>query len=242
VINPPEAVLATGRFDVALRLAGVPGVITARTARLERGLLAAPDAAAKLVGLGFEFPLLLRSPGFHGGENFLRLEVAEELPSALEALPGRELLVMQHLDARGADGKCRKYRVLMIDGELYPLHCAVSHNWKIHFFSAEMAESPEHRAEDAAFLADMPKVLGPRVMDSLRAIHSELGLDYGGIDFGLDAERNLLLFEANATMVILPPGADAKWDYRRPAVELICRAVHAMLISKANQGALTKCE
>ena len=242
VINPPEAVLATGRFDVALRLAGVPGVITARTARLERGLLAAPDAAAKLVGLGFEFPLLLRSPGFHGGENFLRLEVAEELPSALGALPGRELLVMQHLDARGADGKCRKYRVLMIDGELYPLHCAVSHNWKIHFFSAEMAESPEHRAEDAAFLADMPKVLGPRVMDSLRAIHSELGLDYGGIDFGLDAERNLLLFEANATMVILPPGADAKWDYRRPAVDLICRAVHAMLISKANQGALTKRE
>ena len=49
-------------------------------------------------------------------------------------------------------------------GELYPLHVAISHNWKIHYFSADMADFPEHRAEDAEFLADMPGVLGPRVM------------------------------------------------------------------------------
>jgi hypothetical protein len=84
----------------------------------------------------------------------------------------------------------------------------------------------------------MPAVLGTRVMGSLEAICSILDLDYGGIDFGLDRQGNLLLFEANATMVILPPGADAKWDYRRPAVARVCQAVHTMLISKANQGAV----
>jgi glutathione synthase/RimK-type ligase-like ATP-grasp enzyme len=197
--------------------------------------LAGPDVENRLRERGFAFPLLLRSPGFHGGEHFLRIETAEELPAALEALPGRELLVMQYLDARGFDGKFRKYRVMMIDGQLYPLHCAVSSHWKIHYFSAEMEDYPEHRAEDAAFLGDMPAVLGPRVMAALQAVQAALGLDYGGIDFGIDAAGDLLLFEANATMVILPPGEDARWDYRRPAVERACRAVHTMLVERAKQ-------
>jgi glutathione synthase/RimK-type ligase-like ATP-grasp enzyme len=233
VINPPAAVMATERAAIAQRLKAVGGVRTARTEMVDRELLAAPDAGTMLLELGFVFPLLLRSPGFHGGEHFVRLESPEELPQALEALPGHELLAMEYLDARGLDGKYRKYRAMMIDEQLYPLHCAVSRHWKIHFFSADMADSPEHRAEDAAFLADMPTVLGPRVMAALHSIQSALGLDYGGIDFGVDRQGNLLVFEANATMVILPPGSDAKWDYRRPAVERVCRAVHAMLMARA---------
>jgi hypothetical protein len=236
VINRPAAVLATGRAAIAQRMSGVPGVVTARTATASRGLLCSPQAEAALDRLGFGFPLLLRSPGFHGGEHFLRLDSSAELPTALDSLPGQELLVIQYLDARSGDGKIRKYRVMMIDGRLYPLHCAVSSNWKIHYFSAEMTSNAEHRAEDAAFLADMPMVLGTRVMAALSAIQSALGLDYGGIDFGIDCDGDLLLFEANATMVILPPGAEAKWDYRRPAVERVCRAVHAMLMDRAGCG------
>lgn len=238
VINRPAAVLATGRAAIAQRMREVPGVITARTATVSRDVLNSPEAQSELDRLGFSFPLLLRSFGFHGGEHFLRLDSSAELPAALESLPGQELLVIQYLDARSDDGKIRKYRVMMIDGRLYPLHCAVSSNWKIHYFSAEMADYPEHRAEDAAFLADMPRVLGPRVMAALYAIQDALGLDYGGIDFGIHREGGLLLFEANATMVILPPGAEAKWDYRRPAVERVCRAVHAMLIDRAGCGEL----
>jgi hypothetical protein len=240
VINPPAAVLATGRAAVARRLAATPGVVTARTATVDRDLLAGPDVLTSLAEMGFAFPLLLRSPGFHGGEHLLRLETSDELPAALDALPGRELLVMRYLDARGADGKFRKYRAMMIDGRLYPLHCAVSRHWMIHYFSAEMEDYPEHRAEDAAFLDNMHAVLGPRVMAALEAIQAALGLDYGGIDFGVNAAGDLLLFEANATMVILPPGADARWDYRRPAVERACRAVHAMLVARAGRDGRDK--
>ena len=236
VINPPSAVMATGRAAIAQRMSAMPGVVTARTETVSKVLLDSPQAEAALSRLGFGFPLLLRSPGFHGGEHFLRLDSSEELPAALESLPGQELLVIQYLDARSDDGKIRKYRVMTIDGRLYPLHCAVSSNWKIHYFSAEMADNAEHRAEDAAFLADMPTVLGPRVMAALYEIQNALGLDYGGIDFGIHRNGDLLLFEANATMVILPPGAEAKWDYRRPAVERVCRAVHAMLMDRAAPG------
>ena len=233
VINHPEFVLATGRCEIAQRLSDVPGVVTARTSTVSREQLLAPHAATTLARLGFHFPLLLRTPGFHGGENFIRVEVLEELPAAVSELPGDDLIVIQYLDARGADGNSRKYRVMMVDGQIYPLHVAISGDWKIHYFSADMADFPEHRAEDAAFLTDMRGVLGESAMAALRQIQERLRLDYGGIDFGLNEKGEVLLFEANATMAVLVPEKDPRWDYRRPAVEKIYCAIWTMLKRKA---------
>jgi hypothetical protein len=140
-----------------------------------------------------------------------------------------ELTVIEFLNASGADGKVRKYRVMMIDGRLYPLHLAISSDWKIHYFTAEMAEDPEHRAEDAALLENMAGVLGPRAMQALVEIQAKLGLDYAGIDFGLDAAGDILLFEVNATMVVNPPEPDERWAYRGPAVERVFAAIRTML-------------
>jgi glutathione synthase/RimK-type ligase-like ATP-grasp enzyme len=121
---------------------------------------------------------------------------------------------------------------MMLDGELYPLHVAVSSHWKIHYYTADMADKPEHRAEDAEFLENMPAVLGPRAMTALAEIQARLGLDYAGVDFGLSASGEILLFEANATMVVNPPEPEEKWAYRRPAVERIYAAVRRMLMSR----------
>jgi hypothetical protein len=124
---------------------------------------------------------------------------------------------------------------MMIGGCLYPLHAAISSHWKIHYFTAEMADHPEHRAEDAAFLEDMAAVLGIPAMEGLARIQLALGLDYAGIDFALSAAGDVLVFEANATMVVNPPGADARWDYRRAAVERILAAVREMLTARSVQ-------
>jgi hypothetical protein len=232
VINAPAAVEATGRGESTRRLAGIPGVVMPDAVTLPRAVLTGPDTSRTLARHGFEFPLLIRTPGYHTGRHFLRVDTRGDLPGALVELPGDELTVLRYLDARGADGKARKYRVMMIDGRLYPLHLAISANWKIHYFTAEMANNPEHRAEDAAFLEDMPAVLGPVAMKALVAIQSRLGLDYGGIDFGLNAGRQILFFEANATMVVNPADPDPKWAYRRPAVEGIHAAVRHMLMAR----------
>jgi glutamate/tyrosine decarboxylase-like PLP-dependent enzyme len=228
VINLPSAVLATGRADHA-RLSRLPGVVAPKTVTLSRELLSSPAAAVTVARHGFRFPLLMRTPGFHTGRHFLRVESAKDLAGAVAELPGRELTVIEFLDARGVDGKVRKYRVMMIDGQLYPLHVAISRHWKIHYFSAEMAEDADNRAEDAEFLENLPGVLGPRAMEALARIQATLGLDYAGIDFGLSPTGDLLLFEANATMVVNPPEPNERWAYRRPAVERIFAAVRRML-------------
>jgi hypothetical protein len=82
----------------------------------------------------------------------------------------------------------------------------------------------------------MPSVLGPRAMAALEKIQSALGLDYAGIDFGLSTAGDLLLFEANATMVVNAPEPDERWAYRRPAVERIFAAVRRMLLGRAGRA------
>jgi glutathione synthase/RimK-type ligase-like ATP-grasp enzyme len=200
---------------------------------MARAELLAADAAQRLAERGFVFPLLLRTPGFHGGQNFVLVETAEGLSDAVGSLPGEELLVLEYLDARKADGKSRKYRVMLIGGRLYPLHAAISQDWKVHYFSADMTDSAEHRAEDEAFITDMRGVLGEQAVAALEQVQQILGLDYGGIDFGMNDRGELLIFEANSTMNIAVPDADPRWDYRRPVVRGIFEAMLQMLIARA---------
>ena len=79
----------------------------------------------------------------------------------------------------------------------------------------------------------MPAVIGDKAMAALGAIRDALGLDYAGIDFGLSADGNVLLFEANATMVIAAPDPDERWAYRRIAIARIIDAVVAMIRERA---------
>ncbi len=228
LINAPVHVRPTGRAANAGRLAAIPGIRAPRILELRR----AEIGRAETLG----FPLLLRSQGFHTGQHFVRVENREGLQAAAAGLPGDILLGIEYLDARGPDGMARKYRVMCIGGALYPLHLAISSDWKVHYFTADMATSAAHRVEEKRFLEDMPAVLGAPAMAALAQIAGMLGLDYGGIDFALDGEGSVLLFEANATMVILPPPPEPVWDYRRAPVERALGAARNLLLAKSRQG------
>jgi tetratricopeptide (TPR) repeat protein len=221
-INPPDRVRHTGRATMAQRLAGLPGVRTPRVQLVARETL---KQAARALG----YPLLLRSPGFHTGKHFVKVDRPDDLAQAAAGLPGRRLLMIEYLDARGPDGAVRKYRVMMIGGEIFPMHLALSGDWKVHYFTSDMAQQPDHRALEAAFLDDMPGVLGPRAMAGLQAIAGVVGLDYAGADFALGPDGEVLLFEANATMVVNPPEPGPLWDYRRAPVSRILAAMRALL-------------
>jgi glutathione synthase/RimK-type ligase-like ATP-grasp enzyme len=225
VINRPIRVRATGRAANARRLGAIPGVVSpAIDVRSREAILAADD---------LRFPLLLRSPGFHTGRHFVYVATRGDLTEAIAPLAGDDLLVIQYLDARGPDGMARKYRVMFVDGVAYPLHLAISTDWKVHYFTAGMAANPSFREEERLFLKDMPAMLGTRAMAALDQICSTMGLEYAGIDFALAPDGSVLLFEANATMVVSTPGADAMWDYRRPAINNVLEAATQMLLNRA---------
>jgi glutathione synthase/RimK-type ligase-like ATP-grasp enzyme len=238
VVNLPAAVLASRRCENATCLGKLPGIKAPVTVTFSHSLLGGENGAAALAGAGFTFPLLLRTPGFHMGQHFVRVNSAATLGAAVAGLPGAgdpaaTVMAIEYLDARGADGCARKYRVMIVNGELYPLHLAISKDWKIHYFSADMQDRAEHRREEANFLTDMANVLGAKAMAALEGLAAVLGLDYGGIDFGLNEAGEILLFEANATMVVENPDGDPRWDYRREAVGRIHTAVRDLLLGRA---------
>jgi hypothetical protein len=227
IINPPARVRLTGRAQNARRLAGVEGVIAPMIRALTpAGILADPD---------LRFPLLLRRPGFHTGRHFVLVEKRGALGEALASLATDELLAIEYLDARGPDGMARKYRVMFVDGVAYPLHLAISTDWKVHYFSAGMADDASYRDEERRFLDDMSAVLGAGAMRALAGISAALGLDYAGIDFALAPDGSVLLFEANATMVVFPPTSDPMWDYRRRAIGNVLGAATRMLLRRAGR-------
>ena len=221
VLNDPGRVLATTRERTAETLNGLQGAVVPKIRRVKR--------ASLTEAMDVSFPLLLRSPGHHTGHHFERVERPEDVSSAAAQLPGDELFVIEYLDFASADGKFRKYRVMFVDGKLYPLHLAVSNDWKVHFFSAQMADYPEHRAEDQAFLERMDEVLGADAIATLERIAATLGLDYAGIDFALGRNREIIVFEANATMVIVEPASDERWAYRKEPVQRVISAVRIMV-------------
>ena len=54
----------------------------------------------------------------------------------------------------------------------------------------------------------------------------------GRIDFALAPDGAVLLFEANATMALVPPAPAEIWDYRRAAIDTALQAARRMLESR----------
>jgi hypothetical protein len=221
VINHPDRVRRTGRRDLSGLCHGIDGLVAPLIHRMDR--------TSVLLAEGIDFPVLIRASGFHTGQYFTCVASPAELAPVLATMPGDEFFVIHLLDGRGPDGMVRKYRVMFIDGKIYPWHLAISSDWKVHYFTAAMAEQKSYRAEEQQFLNDMPNVLGRRAMTALGQLCRRLGLDYAGVDFGLAADGSVLAFEANASMTINDPPSGAIWDYRRSAVAVVQAAASRML-------------
>jgi Flp pilus assembly protein TadD len=218
VINHPDEILKTGRIANAVRLALLPGVISPRMIVVAKSDFIPGAFLERLKRDKLGFPLLIRAPGYHGGNYFFRIEHCDELWPSVNNLPGDAVFVTEFLDSRSCDSVFRKYRVMSIDGCIYPIHLAISPKWKVHYFTSDMANNEQYRKEEEAYLNDFASFLGPSTISALEGISRTLGLDYCGIDFGVDRDGNVLLYEANATMTIGSAPDHSMWGYKRTAI------------------------
>jgi hypothetical protein len=83
-----------------------------------------------------------------------------------------------------------------------------------------MLENDQHRQEELSFLADPLQHLGADIHAALLEIGRRVDLDYFGLDFGIDQDGKLLMFECNATMLIDLPQSHLL-AYRQPFVKKI---------------------
>ena len=224
VLNDPATVLRTRRDLIPSLLGGIEGLVIPQVARLP-GEMDAEAAVRACEALGFAMPVILRVAGQHGGKKVALSLDLDEVRQDWDALGERDgTYVTRFSDYRSADGFCRKYRVIFVDRTPMPYHLAISPHWLVHYFSADMQAYPWKQEEEMRFLADMEGALGTRAVAALREIGRRMDLDYCGIDFGLTADGDVLLFEANATMLVHPEAVDGPFAAKNPFIDRILGA------------------
>jgi hypothetical protein len=143
--------------------------------------------------------------------------------------------LIEYIDYRSADGYFRKYRFIFVDGQVLPYHLAIGNDWKVHHTNTDMVYHQWMQQEEEAFLSEPTTVFNAGHYQVLQAIQQRVGLEYFGIDCGLDRSGNLVVFEVNASMLVHARNED--FPYKAPFVLRIKQAFDAMLQKLAAAGA-----
>jgi tetratricopeptide (TPR) repeat protein len=225
IVNDPRKIQKTTRDIVATLLQGIPGCRVPKALRHKAG--ADASAAALQAAFPFSSPVLARPVGTHGGDDFEKIADPEALAAFLSQRPDHDHYLIEYIDYCSADGYFRKYRLIFVDGQILPYHLCIGSDWKLHHINTDMANQPWMQQEEEAFLNNPTSVLHPSHYQALQAIQHRVGLEYFGIDCGLDVSGNLVVFEVNASMLV--HDRNEGFAYKTPAVHRIKLAFDAML-------------
>ena len=229
VINDPRLVRRMTRDALPRMLAGDPEVRVPKTLRVRPS--GRTDVAAIIERGEVVPPFLVREAGTHGGTDLTLVESAAHL-DALDrfALDGRELYLTEFVDFRSPDGLYRKYRVLLIDGAPHPRHMVVAKTWNIHMADRdEVMPGSDYEHEERAFLASFCEDRRP----VLERIAARMGPDFLGVDFALDDDGRIVVFESNCCFrALLPPGVQSRVSYHRDADARLRRAFRDLIRSR----------
>jgi tetratricopeptide (TPR) repeat protein len=235
LLNAPERVAANRRDRLPSLLADIDGAVIPAVQRIELKQRGAQVLADEIDASGLSYPLVLRPSASHGGEGVLLATGREHVEACALGSVDAAYATAFH-DYRAADGHFRKYRVIYVDREPFPYHLAISKHWLVHYFSADMLEAPWKRDEERRFLEDPVTALGATAFETIRAIGRRLDLDYGGIDFSLLPDGRVLVFEANATMLVHPEPEGSELAHKNVQVRAIVEAFERMLVARLPLG------
>jgi len=220
-LNSPARVITTARPLLDATLATTQARV-APVAILDRERLS--NAAVP-----FAFPIIARPLGSHAGHGLERIDDRDACEAYTQNNPVERYFVSPFIDYASADGFYRKYRIVYVDGAPYPVHLAISPNWMIHYYNAPMSEHTWMREEEAAFLADPRTAFDGNAYETLVRVGAAVGLEYFGIDCGIDRDGNVLVFEADAAMLVHTSDPIELYPYKHQFVPRIYRAVETML-------------
>ena len=229
VINDPLKIQRTSRDAVADLLPDIAGCRIPRIVRLAALADFSSDSLARM--LPFPLPVLARPAGTHGGDDFEKIGDHEELARFFGRRPDSDHYVIEYVDYASDDGYFRKYRFIFVGEDVLPYHLAIGTDWKLHHDNTDMASHPWMQQEEAAFLNAPGSVFSAANLRALAEVQKRIGLDFFGIDCGLDRDGNLVVFEVNASMLVHNDNPD--FPYKAPAVRAIKQAFDKMLRDRA---------
>lgn len=194
-------------------------------------------SASRAVSAGapLPFPFLLRPESSHRGEGLVLVRTADDWADLCGRSPRFDGFATEYVEYADSDGFYRKYRFIFVDGVPYAYHLAISAQWMVHYFSAPMEGHEWMRDEETAFLRSPFERFGARRWEALLAVAREVGLDYFGIDCAIAAD-DVLVFEANANMLVQNAYGDGIFAYKQRAFAAVSAAFNAMLRARRSPG------
>jgi len=234
LLNPPDRVARTRRDALPALLKDIPGLVVPRIRRIAR----ADMGAFATTHEGPDRPLLVRPAGSHGGDDLVRIEDRAALAAYAQRVPADEYYVSDFWDYRGANGLFRKYRLIFVDRQVFPYHLAITRHWLAHYLRAEMADAMKREEEE--FLADFRRTFRGPAADAVREAARRLDLDYAGMDCTILPDGRVLVFEANAAMLVHLRESRAAFAYKHTHVPRIIAAIGEMVLRRIAEHHLAR--
>ncbi len=197
VINHPKDCLRNTRDWLSSTFSYETDFIVPKTVRVPPR----SKRAEVLAQHNLTFPLLQRPVGSQTGDGLVKFDTAEEFEKAEFTL--QESYLTEFHEFGSDDRWYRKYRCWWIGGVIVPNHLFIHTDWKVHSAASRlntMAERPTLQAEEQAFLADSDSAQRKQIDRMMTCLAEANGLDYFGVDFSFLPNRQIVVFEANATM------------------------------------------
>ena len=228
--NIPSHIMQTTRDNIYRLLQGIDKLHVPKTVKIQPKSPA--DIYEAITKEGFSFPVIFRQAGDHGGISTIRVEDGTEQFYAF-ALDGRDYYLTQFTEYANEEGIYAKYRLVVVDGEVFLRHVIFSDSWIIHSESRTFMEKNKHyRQAEKDIFKTFDRQIKSKIQPMIKEVYDRVKLDYFGMDCAIDEACDMILFEANANMNILLNNAKSKDNIWTKQIDMIIRAIVNMILKR----------
>ncbi|MDA1311232.1 MAG: hypothetical protein O2985_16710, partial [Proteobacteria bacterium] len=161
------------------------------------------DTVARMIGdLDFTFPFLIRQVGTQTGRSFALIKSRDDLDGYVGAALNATYFVINYRPILWNGRLFRKLRLFSIDGEYFPVVCHLDQVWNVHGGNRKtmMLNDEVLMAEEKRFLKDWRSYVGAQNVTCLEEVKTRVNLEFFGVDFTLDEEGKIFIYELNPAM------------------------------------------
>ncbi len=231
-LNRPAEIAKLNRTGLSELLANIRGILVSQAERICREdleeLLHFAESPSHF------FPVIIRPIGSHAGIGLKKLNQPGDVLDYLQSSTDEEFYVAPFIDYASADGKYRKFRVVMIDGQPLAAHMAVSSRWMVHYLNADMLDNARHRAEEEEFMLKFDQEFAVRHRLALANIDRAVKLDYYSIDCAEMRSGELVVFEVDSGAVVHSMDPVETFPYKRPQMRKVFSAFRNLVTGRSN--------